>query len=265
MPPPERPGEGPHDRSDRYAYIAADRCKSGKRWFWVAAQVDRGHQCDDPVCVYGGPHLCGWEDTEDAALAAMRAAMVRLGGQPGPRTGTAGTAAASLKRINAARRRTRPPKPGAASAAPVEYLYIPCTCTPYDDYLAETRRWVEAVPVVRKTARRLYYDTRRHEEDDPRLGYIDRQVLERDGKIWIPGGHHNPWWLTGTHFYATREAAEDDLYRRQREQERKRQEAGPELRRLRMEMAAAHPDRGGTNERFIAAREAYERALQEHH
>ncbi len=62
--------------------------------------------------------------------------------------------------------------------------------------------------------------------------------------------------------YATREAAEEVLYGWEREQERKRKEAGPELRRLRMAMADAHPDLGGTNEEFMAARERYEQALR---
>ena len=39
--------------------------------------------------------------------------------------------------------------------------------------------------------------------------------------------------------------------------------AQPELKRLRMEMAGAHPDRGGTREEFIAARKSYEHALRQ--
>ena len=78
------------------------------------------------------------------------------------------------------------------------------------------------------------------------------------------GAGHLPWshrdYKGGT-LYATGEAAEDYLFRWEREQERKREEAGPELRRLRMAMADAHPDRGGTNEGFIA-RKAYEQALR---
>jgi hypothetical protein len=67
----------------------------------------------------------------------------------------------------------------------------------------------------------------------------------------------------GGDVFATREAAEEYLYRWEREQERKQNEAEPERRRLRLAMADAHPDRGGTNEGFIAAREAYERALRQ--
>jgi hypothetical protein len=68
--------------------------------------------------------------------------------------------------------------------------------------------------------------------------------------------------LGGGTVFATREAAEADLYAHQREQERKRAEAEPELKRLRMEMADAHPDRGGTNEGFMAARQRYKEALR---
>lgn len=66
--------------------ITRGRCRSGKRWFWVAAELyaDVPHKCDDPACVYGGPHEYGWEDTEEAALASMRAAVVRLGGEADP-------------------------------------------------------------------------------------------------------------------------------------------------------------------------------------
>jgi hypothetical protein len=75
----------------------------------------------------------------------------------------------------------------------------------------------------------------------------------------LPG---DTWYSRGGTAYATREAAEEHLYGREREQERKRQEAEPGLRQLRREMAACHPDRGGTDEEFIAARERYERALR---
>jgi hypothetical protein len=41
-----------------------------------------------------------------------------------------------------------------------------------------------------------------------------------------------------------------------------KREADPDIKRLRMEMADAHPDRGGTDEGFIAARERYVKALR---
>jgi hypothetical protein len=323
--------------------VVYGRCRSGKRWFWIAAEwlTDR-HRCDDPVCVYGGLHEYGWEDTEDLALEAISAAAARRGYAGACGRGSAGMASDALKRINAARRKARPPKQGATEAAPVEYLYVPCVHIPYDDYLAETRRWVQEVPVVKKTAKRIYYDVSnswdRH-EGTVTLGFIGREEFEADtrcqvrclrnipagpvcrphqagyrhcvhlenmglacytplgcgercpadiagwkcaehgytwdhcphgqdpcrhgypaGQIVIPGDRHRrPWdgWL----FCATREAAEAELDG-DRESQRKRQEDEPELKRLRMEMANAHPDRGGTNEGFIAARKRYKEALR---
>jgi len=43
---------------------------------------------------------------------------------------------------------------------------------------------------------------------------------------------------------------------------KRQRDANAEVLRLRRAMAAADPDRGGTNEEFIAARERYERALR---
>jgi hypothetical protein len=94
------------------SYTAFGRCKSGKRWFWIAAEMWADHKCDDPVCVYGGPHECGWEDTEELAIKAMSEAIVRLGGQPCSGHGNVGTAADALKRLNAAKRAARPPSKG---------------------------------------------------------------------------------------------------------------------------------------------------------
>lgn len=294
------------DDDDRYAHMSAGRCRSGKRWFWYAAVVDYDcPHCDDPVCAPGlHPHEHGWEDTEDQALTAMSEACARLGGKPGLQTGRALAAAKALKRINAAKRRARPPKPGAASAAPVEYLYEPWSWTDYDNPPYETRKGIAEIPIVKKTPKRIYYDDtgdRDRENGVVTLGYIDRLEFETDtrcrqecpvgtpgtgcaahGYAWphCPHGHRpgechhgSPagqadrpgyrWYGRGGTFFATREVAEEDLYRWEREQERKRREAGPELRRLRTEMAAAHPDRGGTNEGFMAARKRYEQALRQ--
>lgn len=43
------------------SYVIHGRCRSGSRWFWIAADVDydQAHKCDDPVCIYGGPHEYG--------------------------------------------------------------------------------------------------------------------------------------------------------------------------------------------------------------
>ena len=332
-------------------YIAFGRCRSGKRWFWYASARSYGHNephCDDPACSPGlTGHDYGWEDTEQAALDAMHAAASRLAGKPwGRGIGRPTWAAEMLKQINAAKRRTRPPKQGAAEAAPVEYLYEPWSW--YDDY-CETHKGINEIPIVKKTARRIYYDNSDSWDRTAgtvTLGYLSREEFETDtrchdscpravpaglvcaphgrnfrhcihwGADWsdkrprclgVPPGcgddcpvntqgfqcaRHGYMWEHCPHgrsqgdcyhgtaagearlpgrssyhregtVYATRQAAEEYLYRREREQERKRKGAEPELRRLRMAMADAHPDRGGTNEEFIAARERYERAQRQ--
>jgi hypothetical protein len=263
-------------------WVIHGRCKSGSRWFWIAAELypDEAHKCDDPVCIYGGPHEYGWEDTEDLALRAMAEAAARFGGEAG--TGNAGTAVSALKRLNAAKRAARPPSKDTNTGI-VEYLYAAYSPAWVDDMTGKRDERVIAYQITKKTAKRIYYIRRPGTpewNDPPLIGYISRQEFEADSRC--PGDRpdrceHGYWSDHGDgpgeiltnhyhdhdyHLFATREAAEDYLFRWEREQERKRQEAGPELRRLRMAMADAHPDRGGTNEEFIVAREAYQRALR---
>ncbi|MGH3125947.1 MAG: hypothetical protein ACRDND_33635, partial [Streptosporangiaceae bacterium] len=164
------------------AYVTGGRCRSGKRWFWIAAEYrsDIARECDDPVCVYGGPHEYGWEDTEELAITAMTEAAARLGGHVGDAyrgkpLGSAGMASAALKRINAARRRARPPRPGASAPAPVRYLYEPRGR--YDDY------GIREIPIVKVTAKRVYYDNSDswdRSQDTITLGYVSREELEAD-------------------------------------------------------------------------------------
>lgn len=336
-------------------HVDHGRCRSGRNWFWYAAVLDYDYpRCDDSVCEPGlHPHEYGWEDTEDLALKAMAEAVSRLGGEvrqgcyQGNAPGRASAAAAALKRINSARRKARPPKPGAAETTLVEYLYEPWSWSDYDNYPYETSKGINEIPILRKTAKRIYYDASDSWDRQYGVvtqGYIDRQDFEADTRCrgacpvdvtvtrcsshrlsyphcvhvygftgrWkaryeahrescadrcpldttaVECARHGYTWehcphgskpgdcqrgypagaadLPGRHYgrggtvYATREAAEEYLYRWEGEQERKRKEAGPELKRLRMAMADAHPDRGGTNEEFIAAREAYKRALRQ--
>ena len=285
-------------------------------------------------------HDYGWEDDEDAALGAMRAAGTRLRGQPqGGGIGRPTWAAEVLEQINAARRRASP-ETGAAEAAPVEYLYEPWSW--YDDN-SETHKGINAITIVKKTAQADLLRPhgflgpgrgRRHPrvhrpggvQEHPVPGQLPEDtpagpvcgphrrdfptastsVPARTGtRVHGPGGcgetarrtpracnapghgyawEHSPHGSSPGGCYhgsaagladlpgraATAaaapstppETAEDYLFRWERDQERKRKEGGPELRRLRMAMADAHPDRGGTNEGFVAARERYERALR---
>jgi hypothetical protein len=184
------------------------------------------------------------------------------------------------------RSHARRPLAGADEGAPAEYLYVPCARIRYHGYPAQTRRWVQQVPIVKKTAKRIYYTSdswdRREAVISP--GCISREQFETDtrcrddrehcphgedrcrhgypaGVIPIPGDRHRPGPAARL-FFATREAAEADLYRRERERAEQAAPQAPPIKELRRAMADAHPDRGGTAEQFIEARRRYQMALR---
>jgi hypothetical protein len=249
----------------------------------------------------------------------------------------------ALKRISAAGRKARAPKPGANDTVPAEYLYVPCSRIRYHHgHLAQTRRWVQKVPIVKKTAKLIYYtsdswdrteavvspgcisreqfetDTRCHDncqrdiaaglvcaphgrghrhcvhllapgrhcsaaggcgQDCPadtrgvrcaRHGYTWEHCPHGEdgcshgypaGVIPVPGDRHRPG-PAGRLFFATRQAAEDDLNRAERGRAEQAARQAPPIRQLRRAMADAHPDRGGTGEQFIQARRRYQMALR---
>ena len=88
----------------------------------------------------------------------------------------------SWKRIGATGRTPRPPKPGADDAAPAGYRYVPCARIRHHGYPAQTRRWVQQVPIVKKTAKLIYYTSdswdRREAVVSP--GCISREQFETD-------------------------------------------------------------------------------------
>jgi hypothetical protein len=250
-------------------------------------------------------------------------------------------AAAARERAGAAGRKARPPKPGADDAAPAGYLYVPCARIRCHGSPAETRRWVQEVPIVKKTAKLIYYtsDSWDRHEAVVSPGCISREQFETDtrcrdhcprdiaaglvcarhgrghrhcvhfpaadrhcsapggcgqdcpadtrgvrcarhgytwehcphgedrchgypaGVIPIPGNRHHPG-PAGRLFFATRQAAEDHLYRRERERAGQAAPQAPLIKELRRAMADAHPDRGGTAEQFIKARRRYQMALR---
>jgi hypothetical protein len=165
--------------------------------------------------------------------------------------------------VSTAARKARPPKPGAYEAVQVEYLYVPCVRIRGNGYFAETHRWVQEVPIVRKTAKWIYHGSDSWDRNGAVVGpgCISRDEFEAAGVIPIPGDRHRPG-PTGRQFFATREAAEADLHRGEREPAEQAARELPPIKELRRAMAEAHPDRGGTAERFIEARRQYETALR---
>ena len=71
---------------------------------------------------------------------------------------------------------------GRSHAAPAAYLYVPCTRIRYHGSSAELRRWVQEVPIVKQTAKCIYYTSdswdRREAVVSP--GCISRDEFETD-------------------------------------------------------------------------------------
>ena len=136
----------------------------------------------------------------------------------------------------------------------IEYLYVPCV---------RSRRWVQQVPIVRKTAKLIYYasDSWSRCEAVVSPGCISREQFEAAGVIPIPGQRHRPGPAARL-FFASREAAEAVLDQGPSERTERGRPRAPAIRELRRAMVDAHPDRGGSADQFIEARRRYERALQ---
>lgn len=128
-----------------------------------------------------------------------------------------------------------------------------------DDYLYAIRRTGRAVwtrpgevvagqvvrfPITKRTDKRVYFHAYTL-GDLAAIHYVDAARLARDGEAHMLGEGW-PADFRNT-FYATREAAEATAH--------------SDITQLRRQMASVHPDRGGTNEQFMAARKRYERAL----
>ena len=166
-----------------------------------------------------------------------------------------------------------------SSLIDAEYLYIPCARIRYYGHPAQTRRWVQPVPIVKKTAKLIYYTSdswdRREAVVSP--GCISREQFEADtrchdrcrhgypaGVIPVPGDRHRPGPAPG-YSSPPAQAAEASLYPGERQPAQPAGQAAPKappVKELRRAMADAHPDRGGTAEQFIQARHRYQTALR---
>ncbi|MEU8740567.1 hypothetical protein [Streptomyces halstedii] len=119
--------------------------------------------------------------------------------------------------------------------AVTEYVYGIDSSVHDDDRFYEAPHAVK-FPVVKKTAKRVYY------EINGRTRFVDRQRLEADGEVRRVGG----WWERDLTVYL-REPAVEQL-------------ASPSLPELKAAMRAAHPDMGGSHKAFLAANKAYVQA-----
>lgn len=127
------------------------------------------------------------------------------------------------------------------SPAPVEYLYGVDT-NAGDDGPARSPRVVQ-FRITKKTPKRIYY-VRSLWGPRSEIGYVDRQEIETTGQARRKSAG---WWEPDFTVYLT-------------PPEITQQPSRPNLDELKAAMAAAHPDRGGSHEGFIAARRRYEEA-----
>jgi hypothetical protein len=230
-----------------YAAASFGRCRSGRRWFWCSYDYSGWREFAEPKKQYG------FVDTEDEAWAAAMDAVRGLrNGRPLRARVDHGSASRLLKRLNEAKRRTRP-APDSSDARVTEYLFG----SSYSHSRSVRFR------ITKKTAKRIYYVRDRGEEIDERgepvahpwdtgfsdtrgIGYVDRQKLEADGEVYNRGVH---WCRPDYHLHVSLERLLAQRYRPT--------EDVPDLAQLKAEMAAAHPDRGGTSAGFVEARARY--------
>ena len=147
----------------------------------------------------------------------------------------------------------RVPRPSAGTITP-EYLYVPCVRISR----AGTRRWVQPVPIVKKTATLIFYTSD---------SWDRRQAVVSPGCIRYEQVETG---ATGQLFFATRRAAEEYLSGQAGQPARSASSAASSaapaaassVRQLRQAMVSAHPDRGGTAEQFIQAHRRYQAALR---
>lgn len=190
-----------------------------------------------------------------------------------------GFIAYALKRVGVATQKAQPQQPPADDAAAVEFLYVAGTRTGHNGHSGWAHRWVREVPIVKKTAKLIYYtsDSWNWREAAVSPGCISREQFEADtrcrredrcrhgypaGVIPIPGDRHRAG-ADGLLFFATREAAEGYLRCGEREDDGQAAREAALIKELRRVMADAHPDRGGTAGQFIQARRRYQTALKQ--
>lgn len=233
--------------ADSSPNIVWGRCRDTRRWFWYAH-------------IIGGTDAHGWATDRNTAgrranaaavkLAAGQYAAIRVDDQAAE-IKLAAIRAAQQSKPKAEDRQHTEPGDSAANLYAVERGY-------YDH---GARQWVRSkvvrLPIVKKTAKRIYY-LRSSEPGEFEQGYIDRQHFEAHGWVW------SHWY---DKIWAQPPTVPNDkpFVPPRFDPAAYRTPAVPsvdELKRLKAAMAAAHPDKGGTSEEFIAARERYVQARQ---
>jgi hypothetical protein len=234
------------------------RCKSGNRWFWHVGGWVIGHA---PDADNFNEH--GYSATEAEALAAGTEAIKRLAaGRRGIVHLIHGTASDALKQLNKAKREARwAAQPSSTkNSNAVEYLYGHTRGGEITDGHPVRFR------ITKKTAKRIFYLQQEEEintkgepvvyehihntsDTDDHIGFVDRQKLEATGEVHNNARH---WCYADFHLYASLQGLLSSFHRYSQANKDR-----PSILQLKAEMAAAHPDRGGSNAAFIEARKRY--------
>ena len=160
------------------------RCRSGRRWFWFACTYGVGENRTDR----------GWSDSEEKTREDARIAITRIAGdRPAYVNVMHGWASLELKKINAEKRRARPPSDAKGSRV-IEYLYGRDRCGGDCNFIYRFR-------ITKRTAKRIFYIRKGEyidEHGEPidygislrrllrqRDRFVDRQKLEADATFTI--------------------------------------------------------------------------------
>ena len=249
----------PRRDGDCHCFYA--RCKSGKKWFWCVRGwiVGQSYIFDETAFKEHG-----WTDSEAHAFIEGTAAIKRFAaGRPVIAQFNHGFAYHELKQINKTKRAAQW-RPTDTNSKVVEYLY--------GYFYGGDDISLKRFRITKRTAKRIYYsreaeyinehgepidfgNIRSSSSNDNVIGYVNRQKLEADGKVDNRGVH---WSASDSTLYASLQGLLGRFGNRYRPEDK------PNLQQLKADMAAAHPDRGGSNAAFIEARKAYLDARRQH-
>lgn len=226
-------------------------CRSGKRYLWVVENhsTHMGEYGYVPIVEHRS--IISITSRDEAELKA-RESIERITTLPLPQVFAKQSVAQNhLRRLNAEKRRQRPPKTGTQESSTTQYLYAVILESDRDRVHAIRAKY----RVVKITRKSIFYDKQnllhngyaRH-YDDIRCGYVRKIDLDQR-HYW----RSRVWTMRDPATYGQRRTAntKQDL-----------ENLLKEIKGLKEARKKAHPDKGGTAEAFVKANDAYEAAMR---